>query len=76
MLFSHLCIKKNSVFFLSGTDTGGTKILVNRQQTCLSELDLICSFTIFDKNYTEKVRIDQIKVKGERIFVNLCLTRL
>ena len=37
----------------------------------VSGLDLLFSFTIFDEDYTEKLRIDQIKVKGERIFVNL-----
>ena len=44
-LFSLISIRKRSVLFLTGTVTGGTKILVNRTENLL----FLLSFYIFDE---------------------------
>ena len=44
-LFSLISIRKSSVLFLTGTVTGGTKILVNRTENLL----FLLSFYIFDE---------------------------
>ena len=46
-------------------------MLVNRTKqniTCVSGFDFLFSFTIFYEDYTEKVRIDQLKVKRGKSF--------
>ena len=58
--------------------SGSTKMLVNRtkqNKTCVSGFDFLFSFTIFYEDYTEKVRIDQIKVKRGKNFPEFVLNK-